>query len=111
MFSSVERKAKQAARSAALLSAGGLCLTVGAGFLTVGAWIFLVSVSDNLTAAIAIGAIYSGLGLVLIGVASSKGDSNGTITGQHQHQSDPQSPPLVQAFLHGMQAGADAKRR
>ncbi|SFR39700.1 phage holin family protein [Litoreibacter janthinus] len=110
MFKTLEYKAKSAARGFALSAFGGLMLAVGVAFLTVAAWIYLTALADTLTAATAIGLTYVGIGFVVMALAGSRkqaDESHGTVHA-HQQQS---SPPLMQAFLQGMQAGATAQRR
>ena len=60
MMSKVKQSATRAARKAGMVSAGALCILVGAGFLTGAAWIFLAAAYDTLIAASVIGAVYAG---------------------------------------------------
>ncbi len=112
MLGSLKSKAADTAKRAGLLTGGLLATAVGVAFLTAAAWIYLASVADALTAALVIGAAFVGLGLVLVGVASS-GKSHASAHEQqtqfaqtNQHHAE--QPPLMQAFLHGMQAGVSA---
>lgn len=108
MLEAIEHKAKTAARKVALSSLGGLMLSVGLGFLTAAAWMYIALVADAMTAALVIGGTYVGLGLILMGLSSARevGTHHSTRT-----SAPSQPPPLMQAFLQGMQAGAQAQRR
>lgn len=108
MFDLIEKKAKAAARSIVLSSVGGLSLAVGLAFLTVAAWIFLTAVATPLTAALVIGGVYTGLGLIMMGLSSARSTEPAPVARTHAPS---EAPPLMQAFLHGMQAGANAQRR
>jgi len=110
----IKDKAAQTAKRAGLISAGGLCCLVGAAFLTLAAWFYLVAVLDPMAAALILAGVYLGLGLILIGVGSSR-------TAHHPQTPPPSyaakpaeasgfSSPLVQAFLHGLDAGRRADR-
>lgn len=90
-------------------------MIVGAGFLTTAAWIYLASAFDPLMAAVVIGGIYAGVGLVTIGASRSSGStaSSQHVTTQAAPIKSPveDAPPLMQAFLFGLQAGANSERR
>ncbi|MBB5516833.1 hypothetical protein FHS89_002875 [Rubricella aquisinus] len=108
MFDQIEQKASRAAKSAALGTGGALCLAVGAGFLTVAAWIYLATLEGTLFAAGIIGAVYVGIGLILIGLASARRSDV-----PHAHpapQTSAQTPPLAEAFLFGLQAGRGVQK-
>lgn len=104
MLGSIERKATRVARGVALSLTGAICVAVGLGFLTVGGWIYLTAIEGTLFAAVVIGAIYVGLGLVLIGVTSARRAPSPAA------QPNPQVPALTEAFLVGLEAGRSAKQ-
>ncbi len=112
MLGSLKSKAAKTAKRAGLLTGGLLAMTVGAAFLTVAAWIYLAAVTDTLTAALVIGGAYSGIGLLLAGMASTGSSQDTEAEAAHhaaqQSHTAGEQPPLVQAFLVGMQAGANA---
>ncbi|MBZ8118932.1 phage holin family protein [Roseovarius sp. LXJ103] len=110
MLDRAKHSAAQLARKTGLLTGGLLCIAVGAGFLTVAAWIALASAYDALMAAGITGAVYVGVGFVIIGLAGS-GPRGQMPQPEPKPKSAPRpssAPPLMQAFLHGMQAGAEA---
>lgn len=117
MLNDVKQAAADAARTAALLSVGLLILLIGLGFLTLSAWIYLSITYDALTASLIIGCCYAGVGLIFIAVALlSNGSRRRHAIRQQRLQAaassvPPKSPPLVQAFLYGMQAGLNAGAR
>lgn len=106
--------ASRTARKAALGLGAMLCLTVGIAFLTVAAWLFIISVTTALNAALIIGGAYSGVGLILIGVMSAKGApgpqgrSNGSNASQTPANDDI-GPKIVEAFMTGLRAGQKAR--
>jgi len=109
MLEGLKTKAASTARRAGLLSGGLLAIAVGAAFLTAAAWIYLARVMDAQMAALVIGGVYAGLGLVMVGIASSDGARNAPSTQQRAAaQGAGEQPPLMQAFLQGMQAGVSA---
>ena len=115
MFDRFKSKAAHTAKRAGLLSGGLLATLVGVAFLTVAAWTYLVQTTDALTAALVLGSVFTGVGLVVIGIASAQGDhsgeqatSPGLASANHQADHSSGQPPLMQAFLHGMQAGVSA---
>lgn len=116
MLSGVKNAAAQAARRAALLSAGLLCFAVGVGFLTASAWIILSLAYGSATAAAIIGSAYAGLGLIIVAIALGQGSHHSSDSGLHaatspQKAPPSDAPPLLQAFMFGVQAGASADKR
>jgi hypothetical protein len=114
MFEGLKTKAATTAKRAGLLSGGLLAIAVGAAFLTAAAWIYLANVMDAQMAALIIGGVYAGLGFVMVGLASSGGSREEPAAGQKAsahgagEQGAGAQPPLMQAFLQGMQAGVSA---
>lgn len=116
MLSRIKQSAAHAARKAGLLTGGLLCVVVGLAFLTVAAWIYLAATLDALAAASIIGGVYTGLGLILIGVGGSSGTGSAEAAAHRaalheaeaRHAPAGEAPPLMQAFLFGMQAGTNA---
>ncbi|WP_366869285.1 phage holin family protein [uncultured Tateyamaria sp.] len=105
----IREKVAQTARRAGLLSGGLLLCTVGFGFLTTAAWFALLPTVGITVTALIVGAAYAGIGLILIGVGSVQ--TKGHRPAQPQQAADaPDSPPIVQAFMYGLQAGTQADR-
>ena len=117
MFDAVKQSAARAARKTALSVGALIALCVGIGFLTAAGWIHLSLAHGPLTAALVIGLIYVGIGLVLIAVAGSSAPEtvDSPSAGAHAAEPDPETPnslpPLAQAFVYGLNAGVKAKRR
>lgn len=104
----IQQKMAQTAKRAGFLSGGLLLCAVGVGFLTVSVWLGLVPfVGAPLTAAIIAGG-YLGVGLILIGVGAGFGHPTNQQSAAEPPKAD--GPPIVQAFLHGLQAGSNAER-
>jgi vacuolar-type H+-ATPase subunit I/STV1 len=110
MFPSLRRTAVRTARRTALSLGAGIAFIVGAVFLTIAAWIFLVAAYGALVAAFILGLIYLGLAAILLGTAMSHAAPD------HPHsacdcdatRSQPTPPegmpPLVEAFIFGLSA-------
>ena len=105
----VQNAAARTARKAALGLGAAICIAVGLGFLTAAAWLFIISVTTALNAALIIGGAYCGLGLVLIGMASADGPKRSTPPHSTQagspQKADDIAPQIIEAFLTGLKAG------
>lgn len=112
----IKKKVEKTARKAGLMTVGAILCMVGTAFLTVAAWFALVPEFGGTIAALIIAVAYFGVGLILLGVASGRQSET--------HEPRPAArpvaekpvtpsglPPLVQAFLYGLQAGTDADRK
>lgn len=112
MLDRLKTKAANTAKRAGLLTGGLLAIVVGLGFLTAAGWIYLVNVTDTLTAALILGGAFTGAGSLTVGMASTSGSSHDTQPTSYASQPSVHEaadhPPLMQAFLHGMQAGVSA---
>ncbi|WP_224825073.1 hypothetical protein [Cognatishimia sp. MH4019] len=110
MLSAIENAFARAGRRAALGICASILIAVGIGFLTTAGWIVLEVAFGALQAALIIAAIYSGVGLVIIGVLMSSGDSEQTPKPETTETAAKAvtAPPLVEAFLYGLQAGSHA---
>lgn len=107
MFS-LKQKATQTAKRAGLMTAGVTLCAIGIGFCTAAAWLQLSVTFSLVHTALIIAACYLGIGFVLIAVGRSPNkDTNPSTAFTSETKSD--APPLMQAFLHGMQAGANAR--
>ena len=115
MFDRIVDKAKQsvarALRTTVIGAGAGLCLVAGAALLTLAGWLFLVTVTTPMNAALILGGIYLGLGFILIGVASAarSSDSQGKAAQQQQDADENVVPKLIAAFMTGMQAGRSTR--
>ena len=106
----IRYRLQSAARRAGLLSGGLVLCAVGAGFMTASAWIALVPVGGAAYAARAISCAYFGVGLIMIG-ASRRHYVVPTHHVATPAAQTPFSPPMMQAFMYGVQAGAQANHR
>ena len=102
MFYGLELRLRLAISRAMRSVAGGICLAVGAVFLTIAGWIALVDAYDALTAALAIGGGYFLLGIILL------------LSTRFRRAHAP--PPvtagsLIEAFLAGRAAGGAVRPR
>ena len=106
--------ATRTAHTAVLGLAAGLLLTVGGGFLTLAAWLLLLTVTTPLYAAVILGCTFSGVALILLAVMSARRKSNAKQLERVAQQ--PQTVPsgdivnqLVMTFLAGITAGRKAR--
>jgi|TARA_R100000655_G_scaffold87095_1_gene127238 fatty acid desaturase len=104
--------ARRAARTAMLSAGAAILLLIGLLFLTLAAWLYLVTVTTAMTAALILGAAYFGVGFLLLALAGSDGSAP-------RHAPDQGEPAasehdglknLVMAFLAGITAGQKARR-
>ncbi len=110
----IREKAKRTVKRAGLLTGGLLLCTVGIGFLTVAAWLALVPTVGVQTAATIIAAAYLGSGLILVGLATASSGASGHRSEQHTKNAaaaPSDGPPIMQAFMYGLQAGAQADQK
>jgi len=114
MIALIEARIALAARRAAYGTAALAMILVGCGFLTAAAWIALARTTDALTAALVIGAVYVGLGLLILGVTSRRRyrvPARGTTAAAAE--TTPRGdmlPAAVQAFFVGVSAGMSTGR-
>lgn len=111
MFS-IEKKVVGAARMAGLITASAVLTGVGAAFLTAATWIYLSAAHSSGFAALIIGLVYCGAGIVVLAIALSRATQ---VKSVHSYQKDtlggltPMQLVLV-SFLQGLDQGKNAKR-
>ena len=104
---SLKAKAKDKAQRAAFVSSGALFCLAGLAFLTLAGWFFLLTLMGPLEAALVLAGVYFGIGLILVGLGLRReAPEIEEVTEEDVPVSD--APPIMQAFLYGMQAGAKA---
>lgn len=108
----IKAKVANTAKRAGLLSGGLLFCMVGLGFLTVAGWFALLPILGAQTTALVIAGAYFGIGLIMIGIGSQSSDHDTKQYAVHPDDQPQQSdaPPMMQAFLYGMQAGSKANQ-
>lgn len=111
----IRRKVAQTAKRAGFLTGGLLLCSVGAGFLTVAGWMTLLPLVGMASTALIVACIYIGLGLIFVAMGASGGDDAPQAQVNH-HANSQQAPPtggppIMQAFLFGLQAGATADKK
>lgn len=104
----IEQKVANTARRAGLLSGGLLLCAVGTAFLTVAGWLALVPIVGVQLTATVVAGVYLGVGCILIGVSAKGADRKARQKPSHA-SSNAAGPPIVQAFMFGLQAGAQAE--
>ncbi|MEY8882156.1 phage holin family protein [Donghicola sp. XS_ASV15] len=110
MLHSLQHSVRRAAGRAALSTLAGLMVVVGLGFLTTALWIWIATTHGSLFAAAIIGALYFGLGLILLAVG---------MPSKRRHYRAPPPPidptaaviaQVTEGFLTGMRAGRATRR-
>ncbi|MDO5758200.1 MAG: phage holin family protein [Rhodobacterales bacterium] len=117
LVTAIRDRSARAARRALILISGVAFLLIGIGFLTSAAWIMLEEVYSAAAASAILSGVYAGVGLVAIAIASSSAKRE-LRTPERPVQQDPAetlqpgvTPPLVQAFLIGLNAALAARGR
>ena len=113
MFDNIRSAAADTARRTAFGLAAGFALLIGLLFLTFAGWIVLVSVADALTAALVLGAVYIGAGLILLALALTRSNHQPI---RHEALRTAPRPPeanslkgVAAAFFEGLGAGLTAR--
>lgn len=112
VLQTAQASAAHTARTAALGLAGGLLLAVGAGFLTLAAWLVLLTVTTALNAAVILGAFFTGLGIIILVVASARqkpSQASQSHLSQDPKDEDDIVNQVVMTFLAGITAGRKAR--
>lgn len=106
----IEHKVAGAARKAGLVTASAVLTCVGAAFLTVAAWIYLSTVHSTGFAALIIGLVYVGAGVVVMAMAVSRKPSPPMPVQGHDPLNGltPMQLVLV-SFMQGLDQGRNAK--
>lgn len=104
----IKDRARETSRTVALSAFGFLCLIVGAGFLTTAAWMLLEQWQGRLFAAVVLGGLYAGVGLIVMALAGLK-----TSDSRKPRKTDDAEAILkmVEGFLTGLNAGRQAGGR
>ncbi|MHC0052749.1 phage holin family protein [Actibacterium sp. D379-3] len=104
------RQAERGLKTAALFALGGILTLIGMGFLTVAGWISLATAYDRTTAALVLGFVYFGPGILVI--AATRQRTNPV-------RNDPPYPDpgntseiasLLQAFIGGVDQGIRTRK-
>ncbi|SFR08702.1 hypothetical protein [Poseidonocella sedimentorum] len=121
MLEALQDKAAEGARRAAWAVVGSLLLAVGAGFLTVAAWMVLDAVRDAQFAALVIGLTYAGGGILALGFGAARTHRSRRPLGHGAQgpahlRSTPEAPAadpferMARAFAEGFQTGRAMRR-
>jgi site-specific recombinase len=95
-----------------VLGAGALfCLSIGLAFLTLAAWLYLISVTTSMMAALILGSVYAGIGLILLAVASSGPRRSKAKYAKRLDQPNEEAEiaKIVAAFMTGVTAGRKSR--
>ena len=106
----IEKKITNTAKKAGFLSGGLLLCSVGTGFLTVAGWLTLLPLVGTAATALIVACVYLGFGLILFAFGST-GKAEVPQPPAKEQDTSVDGPPILQAFLFGMQAGAKADSR
>lgn len=106
MLARLQMSLAHALRRAAFSTGAGLCFLVGAAFLTVAGWIYLVETTSTQTAALIVGAVWFAGGFILLGLSRPRKTPPPVAA-------TPQTNALglAEAFIVGLQAGRGTSHR
>lgn len=110
-MSGLQQKVAKTAKRAGLMSGGAIFCAVGTGFLTVAGWFALAPVVGTAMTAAIIAGIYLGVGLIMIGLGAASSRSEPVRVKAPSQPAETAGPPIMQAFLYGLQAGASADNK
>ena len=113
LFSGIRAEARAVARRSAFAFGGAVFSAIGIAFLTAAGWLVLAELRDATFAWLICGAVYLGAGLVCLGLSRKRNtnDSHRAFdTGRAgaapiATKPDQPLPPLVAAFILGLNAG------
>ncbi|WP_163846802.1 hypothetical protein [Pseudooceanicola aestuarii] len=108
MFGAFFYSIRQAVRRATFSVGAALLMSVGLGFLTAAAWIFLAQTQGAMLAALIIGCAYFGLGMVALAVASIRRPVPAAGATRPQAPNAGSPGGIVGALMQGIGAGIAA---
>lgn len=109
-------KVKETAHTAAIGLGAFLCLVIGSLFLTVAAWLFLLTFTTTLVACLIIGSTFFGIGLILVFAMSIRSAARKRLKQRLQMEAAAAQKAqlsggaggiaaIIVAFINGMNAG------
>lgn len=107
LLDGVRIKAERAANTAAIGFGAGLALAIGIAFWTAAGWMFLITLTTPLNAAVMLGAFFSGAGIIGFGIIAARRRRRVV-----RARKAPPPPPaadmggLLAAFMTGLSAGS-----
>ncbi|UWR22695.1 hypothetical protein [Sulfitobacter sp. S190] len=106
----IEHGVSDAASAAAIGLGAGIALAVGVAFWTVAGWMLLVRLADPLIAAVVMGALYTGAGLIALAIMSMRRRRKKRIKQDMRATHSPGGVQgLLTAFMTGMTAGSQSR--
>lgn len=113
----IKDTASHTAGQAGLGIAAGLLLAVGIGFLTLSAWLILLTLTTPIQSALILAGAFIGLSLILFAAISLRAKSHSrraVLRARHAKEAVVQTPAsttgaLLGAFLSGMAAGSKSR--
>ena len=108
MFGAFFYSIKQAVRRTTFSLGAALLMSVGLAFLTVAGWIFLAELQGAMMAALIIGCVYFGLGLIALAIGSMSRPVPASYATQSQAPSAGSPGGIASALMQGIGAGLAA---
>lgn len=105
----IEHKIAETARKAGIMTASAALTIVGAAFLTTAAWIYLSAEHSSAFAAVVIGLIYLGAGVITLAYGLSRPPRPKSVAEDSLGELTPMQLVLV-SFLKGLDQGKKARR-
>jgi|AntRauMFilla1563_2_1112583.scaffolds.fasta_scaffold45534_2 hypothetical protein len=102
IMASASAQAAHTARSTAIGLGAGILLCIGIGFWTLAGWMFLLTQTTAVNAAMIIGALYTGAALLGFGFLASRH----AVPPPTAQPAPPTFDTLVAAFMTGLSAGS-----
>lgn len=102
MMLSIEKRVAQTAKRAGFLTGSLLLCAIGVGFLTAAIWLALASSLGAQTATFIVAFAYLGAGCILMALGRTAPSE------ERKKTASENGPPVMQAFLYGLQAGAQS---
>ncbi|MBW4706937.1 hypothetical protein KX928_03955 [Roseobacter sp. YSTF-M11] len=110
MFARLRHQLRETAQRFALGGAGALMGLTGIGFLSASALLFLLTLTDPITACAIMGGAFLGTGMLLMMIARPSGSSGKEHERHMSHRDQQEMPPVAAAFMQGMAQGMAAGR-
>lgn len=114
LIANIQITASRTAHTAVLGAGGVLALLIGLGFWTLAGWLYLTTVTTALNAAMIVGGIYTGLGLIVFAIMSFRSRHYRRLKLERARLAAAHTPgaeigSIATAFMGGFSAGSKAR--
>ncbi|SFE11926.1 Putative Holin-X, holin superfamily III [Sulfitobacter brevis] len=108
----VQDAASRTAQTAVIGLGAAIAMFIGLGFLTLAAWLFLIAVATPITAALILGGLYFGIGLVALSILSARQRARArakAVAAQQSASAEGALSKIILAFITGITAGQKSR--